>query len=267
MRFGQFPGVHSGHWTAWDARTFARGAGAALVTLLLVGVVTAASDEGGLGWGIRAGRALPLAPVCAAVGAWLALAPGRARGEDLALEALGRSPWERHAAAVVGGALVALAAAVAILVLARVDVRGFYPRAEAAIQWRAEPGASPVVFASEDGRWRIDPDGAPRATQDPASLASAPIGLPRAARLSAALATAFAGFALPMWVARARSRRAVIAAITAVGIASLVTVLSFQAAAATRVPALVAPLGPLLLLVAAASGYRASPWRRARYPR
>ena len=92
--------------TAWDARTFARGLAIALATLGIAFVVTAASDEGGIAWGERAGRALPIAPVCAAVGAWLALAPGRARGEDVALAALGRSPWERHAAAIVGGAAV-----------------------------------------------------------------------------------------------------------------------------------------------------------------
>jgi hypothetical protein len=277
--FGQLPDVTFRHaanlWTAWDRRTFARGCAIALATLALGFVVTAASDEGGLAWGVRAGRALPLAPVCAAVGAWLALAPGRARGEDVALEAIGRSPWERHAAAILGGALVALAAALALAAVSRVDVRGFYPRAEAAIQWRpnahadAQPGASSeaTTFSSEDGRWKIAPTGEPTFTRDASSPASSITALPRAARASAAMATAFAGFALPMLAARARSKRAILAALAAIGIASLATVLAFQAAAITRVPALVAPVGPLLLLVAAVSGYRASPWRRARYPR
>ena len=43
-------------WTEWDTRAFARGASIAGVSLVLVGLVTAASDEGGLGWGVRAGR-------------------------------------------------------------------------------------------------------------------------------------------------------------------------------------------------------------------
>lgn len=258
-------------WTAWDRSTFARGCAIALATLALGFVVTAASDEGGLAWGVRAGRALPLAPVCAAVGAWLALAPGRARGEDVALAAIGRSPWGRHAAAVLGGGVVALAAAIAIAAVSRVDVRGFYPRAEAAIEWHADArsaaSADTSAFTSEDGRWKIAGNGEPTFTRDASSLATSSTALPRAARAAAAMATAFAGLALPMLAARARSKRAIVAALAAIGVASLATVLAFQAAAITRVPALVAPIGPLLLLAAAVSGYRALPWRRARYPR
>jgi len=268
--FGQFPGVGLAQWTAWDRRTFARGAAVALATLALAFVVTAASDEGGLAWGVRAGRALPLAPVCAAVGAWLALAPGRARGEELALAASGRSPWECHAAAIVGGAVVALGAAVAIAAVSRVDVRGFYPRAEAALAWHPESGetsAKGAVFRSDDGRWRIAANGEPIFDAEAASLTKAASELPHAARVAAALATAFAGLALPMLAARARSKRAMASAFAAIVAAALVTVLAFQAAAIARAPALLAPVGPLLLLAAAASGYRSSPWRRARYPR
>jgi hypothetical protein len=261
--------VRLAHWTAWDRRTFARAAAVALATLALAFVVTAASDEGGLAWGVRAGRTLPLAPLCAAVGAWLALAPGRVKGEDLALAAVGRSPWGCHAAAVVGGAIVALASAVAIAGATRVDVRGFYPRADTALEWRVDAvrGATgATTFRSEDGRWHIDGGGEPTFTRDAASLPFSS-QLPRTARLAAALATALAGLALPMLAAVARSRREVAWALAAVGAASLMTILAFQAAAIYRVPAMLAPVGPLLLLAAAASRYRAPPWRRARYPR
>jgi hypothetical protein len=250
--------------TAWDARTFARGGAIALATLGIAFVVTAASDEGGIAWGERAGRALPIAPVCAAVGAWLALAPGRARGEDVALAALGRSPWQRHVAAIAGGAAVAVLAALVIAAVPRVDVRGFYPRAEQAIAWR------PVVdgFASGDGRWHVAAAGIPeRSDSAAAPEGSSSSSLPRGARPAAALATALAGLALPMLAAGVRSRRRAAAALAAVVGTSVLTVLAFQAAAAARAPALIAPVVPLLLLAAVATGYRSSPWRKARSPK
>jgi hypothetical protein len=249
-------------WTEWDARAFARGAMIAGLALALVAVVTAASDEGGLAWGVRAGRTLPLAPVCSAVGAWLALAPARARGDDRALAAIGRSPWEREGAAIAGGAAIALLASLTIALLARVDVAGFYPRAEESVHWSHDGSG----FASDDGRWRVGADGVPLLLA--ASTAVAPVSsLPPAGRASAALATAALGFALPMLVARIRSRRAAVLSFAAIGAGTLATLLAFQAAAAALSPALLAPLPPLLLLVLAASRYRAGAWSRAKSPR
>lgn len=236
--------------TPWDARAFARGATMALLCLGLVAAVTAASDEGGLAWGVRAGRTLPLAPVCAAVGAWLALAPARARGDDLALETLGRSPWQRHAAAVLGGAVVAAAAALVVALSSRVDIEGFYPRAEATLRWHFD-GAS---FLTEDRHWRIALDGTP--TLLPGAAEAAPSSLPRAARAAAALSTALAGLGLPVLAAQARSRADVLRGLGKLATTALLTILAFQAAAAARIPALVAPLPSLLLLAWAASGYR-----------
>jgi hypothetical protein len=254
-------GTFGAHWTEWDTRAFARGSAIAALTLVLVAVVTAASDEGGLGWGVRAGRTLPLAPVCAAVGAWLALAPARARGDDRALETLGRSPWQREAAAIAGGAIVAVVSALAIACLARIDVAGFYPRAEESIRWTYDGSG----FTSGDGKWRVA-GGAPAIVPAP-EVEQAPTGIPARGRSSAALATAALGLALPMLVARARSRRAAALTSGAIGAMALATVLAFQAAAAAVASPLVAPLPPLLLLAWAASRYRAGPWSRATYPR
>ena len=263
LRSGTFRLVDGlARWTEWDTRAFARGAAIAALTLALVAVVTAASDEGGLAWGVRAGRTLPLAPVCSAVGAWLALAPARARGDDRALAALGRSPWGREGAAVAGGAVIALVASIAIAGIARVNVSGFYPRAEESIHWTYNGGG----FTSDDGRWRIGPDGVP--SVKPASIAGiAAEGIPRLGRVSAAIATAALGLALPMLIARARSRRAAAIALGAIGAGALATILAFQAAAAALASALVALLPPLLLLAWAASRYRAGAWSRAKYPR
>jgi len=246
-------------WTEWDRGAFARGAAIAGLTLGLVAVVTAASDEGGLAWGVRAGRTLPLAPVCAAIGAWLALAPARARGDDRALAALGRSPWQREAAAIAGGGLVAILASLAIGALGQIDVAGFYPRAEESIEWRYD-GAG---FASEDRRWTVAADGVPHVAE-PAGLGTAATGVPPCGRAAAALATATLGVALPMLVARARSKRAVGIALFAIGFGALTTVLAFQAAAAQLASPLAALVPPLLLLVAAASRYRAWAWSRAK---
>jgi hypothetical protein len=223
---------------------------------VLVGVVTAASDEGGLALGVRAGRTLPLAPVCAAVGAWLALAPARARGDDLALEAVGRSPWERHMAAIAGGAVIALLAAFAIALAPRVDVRAFYPRAEPALEWRFDGSAfvSSDAREGQQARWRVGPDGAP--SRGTGAVGERGSDLPKGARAAAGLATALAGLAWPMIAARLRARDAVRAAIAPTALAALATVLAFQAAAAARAPALAGALPPLFLLVWAASRYR-----------
>jgi hypothetical protein len=240
-----------------------RAAAIAALALGLAWVVTAASDEGGLAWGERAGRTLPFAPVCAAVGAWLALAPARTRGEDRALAAIGRSPWQRHAAAILGGSAVALVAAAAIAAPA-VDVRGFYPRPEARATWHADGDG----FASSDGRWRVDARGEPSPLAGGSVDVLGPRPLPRAARASASLATAALGIALPMLAAAAR-RRTVARVIGGVLVTAMAMVLAFQAAAASRASPLLAPLPPLLLLAAAASLYSLSPrpWRRAKSPK
>src|SRR6185312_432760 len=113
--------------TRWDAIVFFRAAVLAALALGLACLITAATDEGGVAWGERAGRTLPLTPICAAVGAWGALAAVRARGEVRALEALGRSRVQIAAAAVAGAAAVALVAAMCVGGLGGVDVAGFYP--------------------------------------------------------------------------------------------------------------------------------------------
>lgn len=250
-------------WTEWDTRAFARGWAIAALALGLVAVVTAASDEGSLAWGVRAGRTLPLAPVCSAVGAWLALAPARARGDDRALAALGRSPFQRELAAIAGGGAVALLAALAIAGSSRIDVAGFYPRAESSIHWRHDARG----FVSDDDQWAVDASGRPTLLVTAQSADESGNGIPRRGRPAAALATAALGVALPMLVARARSRRSMLLAAAAVGGGVLATVLAFQAAAAALASPLAATAPPLLLLAVAASRYRAGAWFRARYPR
>jgi hypothetical protein len=256
--------------TRWDAVVFARAAVLAGLALALGWLITAATDEGGVPWGERAGRTLPLTPVCAAVGAWGALAPMRARGEVRALEALGRSRVQIAAAAIAGGAAIALAAAVVLGAIRTVDVAGFYPSALHPSAWHWQDGA----FANPTQGLVVDADGTPARIAPPAE-ARPLAGIPRGGRAAASMATALAGVALPMLLAQlllarhagptaaerlgqgrggssARWQAAAASAAAIVG-----SVMLFQAAAARLVPALSAVLPPAALLAFAVGRYRA----------
>jgi hypothetical protein len=244
-------------FTRWDGRQLVRAALVAALALALAWLVTAATDEGGVAWRERAGRTLPLTPLCAAVGAWVALAPVRARGEALALEALGRSPAQITAAAALGGALVAVGAAVALGVARQgIAVDGFFPTATHAGAWSWDGAA----FVDRAQGLRVAADGAATrlASEGPSTLA----GAPPLGRLAAALATAFAGVALPLLVAqglfpRGAGARPVAPLVLAAGAAVAASVIAFQASAARHVPAWVGAAPPLLLLAFALRRARA----------
>ncbi|HVH47256.1 MAG TPA: hypothetical protein VM925_33190 [Labilithrix sp.] len=247
--------------TPWDIRALSRALVAALLGLLVVWLVTAASDEGQLTVGARAGRTLPLAPLCSAVGAALALGTARVRLESRAFEALGRSPAEISLTAALGAALPSLVIGIAIAIVPSVDVSAFYPRAvRGDVFIQNESG-----FVSPTLGVRIDAEGethvleAPRATVEDE-------GLPRGARLAAAAATGLAGLSLALVAARAALRRSlldrrrrrrmrVLAFVEALGCA-LLTLVAFQAAAARVAPAALAVLPSLALLAVAIARLR-----------
>lgn len=256
--------------TPWDIRAMLRALGAATLGLVVVWLVTAASDEGQLTVGARAGRTLPLAPLCSAVGAALALGTARVRLESRAFEALGRSPAETGRAAALGAALPSVVIALSILAIPSVDVGAFYPRA----------AHGDVFVAKDDGAFesptlgvRIEADGETSALDldGAAALHSRDEGLPSGARLAAAAATGFAGLGLALLAARASLRRSlldqgarrrlrVLAFGEALGCAVL-TLVAFQAAAAHVVPAALAVIPPLALLAVALARLR---WDRGR---
>ncbi len=258
--------------TRWDTVVFVRAAAVAGLALALAWLLTAATDEGGVPWGERAGRTLPLTPVCAAVGAWGALAPVRSRGEVRALEALGRSRVQIAAAAIAGGAAVALMAALLVGALGRVDVAGFYPASihPNAWQWQDEG------FVNRAQGLRVGADGTPERFAAPTETMPL-VKIPPSGRAAASIATALAGVALPMLLAqlllarhagpsvgeRLGPARAAGAArwpaVTASASAVMGSVMLFQAAAAHLVPALLATVPPAALLLFAASRYWASP--------
>ena len=257
--------------THWDAVVFARAAAVAGLALALAWLVTAATDEGGVPWGERAGRTLPLTPICAAIGAWGALAPVRARGEARALEALGRNRSQIAAAAVAGGAAVALVASIAVGVVRTVDVAGFYPTAVRTSAWQWQNRA----FVNRTLGLQVDVQGTLERTGP--STESAPlVTIPPAGRAAAALATGVAGIALPMLLAHLLLGRRASApsggkahrsshpagrlpAALASAAAVAGSVMLFQAAAARLVPALFAALPPVALLAFAFGLYRVSP--------
>jgi hypothetical protein len=254
--------------TRWDAVVFVRAAVVAGLALALAWLITAATDEGGVAWGERAGRTLPLTPICAAIGAWGALAPVRSRGEVRALEALGRSRVQIAAAAIVGAASVAIVAAAAVWALRSVDVSGFYPASVHPNTWQWQDDA----FVDHGRGLRVDADGTPSRIAPPAE--AAPLTkIPPQGRAAASMATALAGIALPMLLAQlllarhagpstgerlgpGRGTRWPVALASASAVVG--SVMLFQAAAARLVPALFATLPPAALLVFAAGRYRAS---------
>ena len=242
--------------TPWDIRALLRAFGATLLGLVVVWLVTAASDEGQLTVGARAGRTLPLAPLCSAVGVALALGTSRVRQEALAFESLGRSPAQISRAAALGAALPSLLVALAIGVLPPVDVSAFYPRAVRGDTFTfTEAG-----FVSPSLGVRIDADGDTHVLEG----VTPPVlddNLPRGARLVAALVTAFAGLGFSLVTARATLRRSLldararrrmqVAALVEGVTCTVLTLIAFHASAARAAPTVLAAIPPAALLALA----------------
>jgi hypothetical protein len=239
--------------TAWDVR---QALGAALFAGLAFGLswlVTAATDEGSVAWSVRAARTLPLAPACAALGAWLGQARGWARGEGRALAALGRGPLASSGAAVLGGAAVAWIAAASLGFGGGVDVSGFFPVARAPDVYVPVGGGA---FRDSATGYLIESDGslvAP-ATRGNGPRDPLPSLLPPHARAAAAISTALAGLALPLLIAKGRraSRMTTGLAFAATAVASIFL---FHAAAVRLVGAMTAVVPALALIGVALLGF------------
>jgi hypothetical protein len=240
--------------TRWDLAVLGRAAGGAILGLLLVALVTAASDEGGLSSLERIGRALPVSPVCAALGVWGALGQVKARGETLALAALGRSFQQIGAPAVAGAFAVCFASCVAIAAAPSVDVASFYPTASHTPSWQWRDNGT---FVDPAHGLQMQADGTIALSKERSGEPSR-VTVPPHGRIAAALATALAGVALALFAARALLepyRRSV--DVSACILAAVVTVVFFQAAAARVAPAWVSPMPAAILAVFATRRYRA----------
>jgi hypothetical protein len=217
------------------------------LAFVLALLLTAATDEGSVAWLERVSRTLPALPIAGAAGAWLAMAPLRARGDVRALAAIGRNRWE-IARPAIAASLAAHAAAAVLVASSALAVGTFFPRAAA---------RPPVVFRDGDfideGRGvRIHADGSMTGAEiEP----SASHGVPPLGRLAVGGVLLLAGAALPMWALVMRRRNA--AAALAFGAATGgVTIVCFHAAAVGALPALAAVLPSGALLAGAALRYR-----------
>lgn len=248
--------------TSWDARALARALAATCVAFLIGWLVTAASDEGGLTVGARAGRTVPLLPLFSAVGAAIAVGGRRTRQEVRALAALGRSPLRSAAIVAAGAATPALASALVIALVARADASAFYPSPQSSDRFTYADGA----FVSEALGARVDVATGEIAL-GPAREAAGEPGLPRGGRAAAAVAMALAALALSLLAARtaidaapdedrATSRRRVARAGGALAATALATTLVFQAAAAGAVTPWTAVIPPITLLAFLARRYQ-----------
>ena len=121
-------------------------------------------------------------------------AGARARGETLALAALGRSNAQVGGAAVVGGSGLALAAALA-LAASPMSVAAFFPRAGAADVWTWDGDS----FVDRAHGLRVGGDGTPAPSAREANVEPSPV--PPHGRLAAALSVALAGPAFAMIMA------------------------------------------------------------------
>ena len=245
--------------TSWDRRSAVRAATIAALAFLIVCLMTAATDEGGLGIGVRVGRSLPFSPVCGAFGTWLALSRRRMRGELLALEGLGRSPQINALGAVVGGAAIAVAASFFVAVVPFVDVAGFYPESASVSAHSETTRFEGGSFVDHRRGLRFANDGSFEKVTEPAPLPIEQASTPPSRRGAAAVAIALAGVALPLLIASLRRaiRSRVIAALA---VLVPLTVLLFHAVAAQKAGAFVVILPPLGLLSLAAWSYRRWAW-------
>lgn len=229
----------------------ARGAITALGAWVVCLLVIALTDEGGVAWGVKLGRSLMMAPICAAIGVGLTLSAARATGELRALAAIGRPETESALSTITGA--IAPACVLALLALtAVIDVSSFFPRSDAR---KAHVRADAQGFVDDDRGLRIDDRGVisttPRATVPQEASA------PATARLAVALtvvlgALAFARVA-SLRAGRARRRWAA----ASLG-AAAIAIAAFQLAASSHASPLFAPLALAVLTAALSVRYR---WR------
>jgi hypothetical protein len=237
--------------TAWDVKIARRALVLSIVAFACALLVTAATDEGNVSWLERIARTLPVLPIAGGLGAWLTMAPLRTRGDVIALEALGRNPWEMARPAIAASVLLH---ALACALLAILPVHGFFPR---------PAPVSSIVF--KDGDFvdgtkgvRIHADG----TLEPADIVSSSHEqTPGGARFAVGAMLLFAGAALPMWALVVRREQAAKAALAG-AVTGGATVLCFHASAQGQLPAIAAAVPSGALLAFALMRYRSLSWQQ-----
>ncbi|MEO8874234.1 MAG: hypothetical protein ABI461_01500 [Polyangiaceae bacterium] len=238
-----------------DRKYATRAFGVAVLLFAIAFAISAASDEGGVHFGIRLARALPLAPLCAAISVFLTLGSARAKVDALTLEAIGRAPFFNNAGAVCGGAIFALAAAAVVGLSSKIDIEAIFPSFSSGphIAWDGAGFIDSDRGVSFDAQGDVTPNVA-----RPANSEAPAAGAPHQ-RGAASLSLCFAAIAFPLFAAAA-TRRISSYVLLAIAAAALFTFLAFDAVASGRAPAIVVAMPQAALLFFAVVEYRRSGW-------
>jgi len=215
---------------AWDAHLSVRSLWLSATIAVLAISVIAATEEGG-GWPARLALWSIGAPMMGAVGSWVAVRWSRVRGEARALETVGVAPLRMVLGAAVGGTLLGLLGAIAIL-SGWADPLALAPPPIGTFDWvqSGDGMLSPSqgIFVASDGTTAMVPI---------TELPTVPLS-----RWPFAASTAMLAAVLPLWACLpARPSRRVVAAL----VATAALVLSFHGAIAgvwTPLSLLSAPL-------------------------
>jgi hypothetical protein len=236
---------------SWDTRLFLRSFVFAASASVLAALVGAATDEGGVAWSERASRVAPVVPVCCALAAYVSLSAAVARGELVALAAVGIRPGRAVLAAAAGATMFAAVTAGGIFA-GVLSASAFYP---------VVPKAS--VFIYDGARFvdasrgiAVEMSGAMSDLERTADMAASEAGLPRGARWVSALSTLVlgAGFSLAFARTLVRDAPRMILVTSFLGALALG---AFQSAAVQSVPGWSPLLVAVVVLVAGAARYAA----------
>lgn len=224
--------------TRYDARLVLRTVAVGSLLGLAILSIGMATDEPGSTWPGRLGRLASLLPIAGGLAAALVVAQVRARGEALALAAIGASPARVTRGAVVGGILVGLVGA-AMVALGMADTSSLFPRIELHGAWQFVEGA----WLDSSRALSVSPSGELDRLSHlaPPSLKAEPL-------LDGATALALLLFSLvvPAWATAPSPllRRLLVALVV-----GFVSVASFHAVGAGRLVPSMLSAAPMLLLI------------------
>jgi hypothetical protein len=131
--------------SAWDRKLAARAAALAVMAALVALLVIVTTDDGAP-WARRAAMWGAIAPVAGAVGTLGALRLAEARGEILALLAIGARPSRAQVGAVIGGVALALVGP-GVAGSRWADRSALFPRPVEARVWQRDEAIDPRLLS------------------------------------------------------------------------------------------------------------------------
>lgn len=223
---------------AWRAFAYSALGGALVLSVMLL------TEEPLSTWSQRLARLCVFAPAIAALGSLLSLAQARARGELVALAALGASPLRlARGVSVVAWGLGLIA--VMLVASPVADASAVFPALRPAAQWTV------TELGFQEARRGVSVSSRGALSFLPGQAVSAPAR--HGQGLAAALAVGPVALILPIWVASAIRRWVRVAGIAG-ALTLLLLLLHAVAAGRLGAPWLVAVAGPLAAQALAATG-------------